>query len=424
MKETPTSGRETMGLLRVSTAGSVDDGKSTLIGRLLYESQAVFDDHLAEIERVSRRQGDITPNLALLTDGLRAEREQGITIDVAYRYFSTAQRRFILADTPGHAQYTRNMVSGMSTADAAIVLVDAARGITVQSRRHLILTGLLRVPHTIVCVNKMDLVHYEAAIFQRLEKEVLAIAQRIGITNLTTIPVAALHGANVVQRSTEMPWYQGPVLIDHLETVPGGTSQPNSALRFPVQWVGRTALGNRHHDRLYGGRVMSGLLQSDMPVYVQPSGLETRIKAIELSDRSLPSASAPMSINVRLADDLDVTRGDMICSIDQPARVGQTIEAIICWLAQDTLRQDKRYAIKHTTRSTRVVVTSVQYKLDVNTLTHDQDGRALGMNDIGRVTLRTTSPLCYDTYADNRGTGSFILIDEVSHETVGAGMIV
>ncbi|MCC6625957.1 MAG: 50S ribosome-binding GTPase [Chloroflexi bacterium] len=410
------------GLLRVSTAGSVDDGKSTLIGRLLYETKSIFEDHLAEVERASRQHGADYVNLALLTDGLRAEREQGITIDVAYRFFATPRRRFIVADTPGHVQYTRNMVTGASTADVAIVLVDASRGVTEQSRRHLAIAALLRVPHVVVCINKMDLVGYEQAAFDALRHELAIVYARLDLADVTVIPIAALHGDNVVADSTAMPWHTGPTLLDYLEAVPLVSGHQAADGRFPVQWVNRPLRAEHHDFRGYAGQVAGGVLRPGDAVLALPAGLVTRIRSIETFDGPLEAAYPPLSVTLTLEDDIDLSRGDMLCSLEQPPLVGQAIEATLCWLMPTPLRVNGRYVIKHTTRTARAVVASVHARLDVSTLTHET-ARTLTLNEIGRVTLRTTTPLFYDPSQRNRVTSSFILVDEYSNETVAAGII-
>ncbi|HET8632154.1 MAG TPA: GTP-binding protein [Thermomicrobiales bacterium] len=414
---------EAIDLLRVATAGSVDDGKSTLIGRLLYETRAVFADQLAEARRASRRQGDDL-NLALLTDGLRAEREQGITIDVAYRYFATPRRRFVVADTPGHAQYTRNMVTAMSTADAAVILLDASRGITEQTRRHTVLTALLRVPHLLVCANKLDLVGYSEEAFRMLEAEFLAFCRRIGRADATVIPLVALHGDNVTAPSARMPWYRGTPLLRALEAVASEPATAVEGVRFPVQGVSHDRAGAGRPARAYTGRLAGGIIRPGDPVVVLPAGVRTRVRAVQTFDGPLAAAAPPASISLVLEDELDVGRGDLLCGLSQPATVGQTLDALLCWFAPTPLRPGGRYALKHTTRSARALVTALQYRLDVGTLARDREARTLGLNDIGRAILRTTTPLCYDPYERNRTTGSFILIDEATNETVAAGMIV
>jgi bifunctional enzyme CysN/CysC len=408
-------------ILRIATAGSVDDGKSTLIGRLLFDSKAVFEDQYEAVERASAG-GDYV-NLALLTDGLRAEREQGITIDVAYRYFSTPRRTFILADTPGHVQYTRNMVTGASTADLAIVLVDARKGMLEQSRRHAFLASLLRVPHIVVAVNKMDLVDWSEEIYEDIRDEFTAFAAKLNIPDLTVIPISALHGDNVVTRSPHSPWYDGSSLLHHIEHVHVASDRNLVDTRFPVQYVIRPQSDAFHDYRGYAGSVASGVLRPGDQVQVLPSGLTSTIAAIDGPRGPLDEAFAPMSVTVRLADDLDVSRGDLICRPMNAPRVEQDLDAMICWMIDEPLRARQRIAIKHTTRTVRAMVKELQYRLDINTLHRDQDAQELGLNDIGRVRLRTTQPLFVDDYARNRVTGRFILIDEATNVTVGAGML-
>jgi bifunctional enzyme CysN/CysC len=411
------------GLLRFATAGSVDDGKSTLIGRLLYDSKQIFEDQLEAVELSSRRRGDDYVDLALLTDGLRAEREQGITIDVAYRYFATPERKFIIADTPGHVQYTRNMVTGASTADLALVLVDARKGVLEQSRRHAFISSLLRVPKLTVCVNKMDLVDFSPEPFEAVRAEFGAFARRIGAQPPTFIPLSALHGDNVVERSTRMAWYGGPSLLEHLHQVEGAAHGREEAGRFPVQWVVRP-MSARHTDyRGYAGQVAGGVLRKGQQVVVLPSGRTSRIAAIDTFEGEVEEAFAPMSVCVRLTDELDVGRGDLICAAEQPAQVGQDLEATVCWMVEQPLRPQARLSLKHTTRCSKVAVRELASRLDVNTLAWEPGPGALELNDIGRVTLRAAAPLAYDEYRHNRVTGSFILIDEATHATVAAGMI-
>ncbi len=410
-------------LLRLSTAGSVDDGKSTLIGRLLYETKSIFQDQLEAVERASRAKGTDYVNLALLTDGLRAERDQGITIDVAYRYFATPKRKFILADTPGHIQYTRNMVTGTSTADLTIVLVDARKGLTEQSRRHTFIASLLRIPHLVICINKMDLVDYSERVYEDLRAEFLPFLSRLDLHDVTFIPVSALHGDNIVGRSEHMAWFDGPPLLHRLETVFIASDRNLIDVRFPVQWVVRP-MTNAHHDyRGYAGQVASGVLKPGDDVMVLPSGLTTRINAIDTYDGAVSEAVPPMSVILRLADDIDVSRGDVICRPHNRPTVGQDIDATICWMSARPLRAGAMYAIKHTTRSARTLVKQLLYRVNINTLHRDESASALELNDLGRVTLRTTTPLCYDEYRRNRTTGGFILIDEGTNETVGAGVI-
>ncbi len=413
-----------MEMLRLATAGSVDDGKSTLIGRLLYDSKAIFEDQLEAVERTSEQRGDGYVNLALLTDGLRAEREQGITIDVAYRYFATPKRKFIIADTPGHIQYTRNMVTGASTANVALVLVDARKGIVEQSRRHAFLASLLRVPHLVLCVNKMDLVDYDQGVFDAIKDEFRSFAAKLDIADLAVVPVSALQGDNIVTRSANMPWYEGAALLHHLEELHIASDRNLIDVRFPVQYVVRP-MSQEHHDyRGYAGQVAAGVLKPGDEVMVLPSGLTTRIAAIDTAGGEVAEAFPPMSVTVRLQDDLDVSRGDMICRPQNAPTVSQDVEAMVCWMVDEPLRAGAKYAIKHTTRTARALVKQVSYRLDVNTLHRDEGGDTLGLNQIGRVTLRTTAPLFVDEYRRNRTTGAFILIDETTGTTAGAGMIV
>jgi bifunctional enzyme CysN/CysC len=414
-------------LLRFATAGSVDDGKSTLIGRLLYDTKSIFEDQLESIERTSRDRGDEQTNLALLTDGLRAEREQGITIDVAYRYFATPKRKFIIADTPGHIQYTRNMVTGASTANLALILIDARQGIVEQSRRHSFIASLLRVPHLVLCVNKMDLVDYDQAVFDNIRNEFRQFATKLDIGDLTFIPISALLGDNVVHRSANMPWYDGTSLLHHLEEVHIASDRNLIDARFPVQYVIRPQhQTNRdlHDYRGYAGQVAGGVFKPGDDVVVLPSGLASKIEAIDTADGPVDEAFAPMSVTIRLADDVDVSRGDMICRPHNQPRVTQDVEAMICWLSQNSQLQVRgMYAIKHTTLSARAQVRDLEYRIDVNTLHRDETADSLSLNDIGRVTLRTTQPLFVDEYRRNRITGSFLLIDESTGATVGAGMM-
>ncbi|BEP12743.1 hypothetical protein acdb102_10540 [Acidothermaceae bacterium B102] len=412
-----------MELLRFATAGSVDDGKSTLIGRLLYDTKTIFEDQLAAIEETSRRRGDDYTNLALLTDGLRAEREQGITIDVAYRYFATPKRKFIIADTPGHTQYTRNMVTGASTANLALLLVDARKGISEQTRRHAFIASLLRVPHMVLCVNKMDLVDFSQDRFEEIKSEFRSFAAKLEIGDLQFIPVSALSGDNVVTRSPNMPWYEGTSLLHHLEDLHIASDRNLIDVRFPVQYVVRPQSSAYHDYRGYAGQVAGGVLKVGDEVVVLPSGFATRIEAIETIDGPVGEAFSPMSVTVRLADDVDVSRGDLICRPHNQPRVTQDIEAMICWMSEGELRQGQKLAIKHTSRWARALVKDLQYRVDVNSLHRDDKPGSLTLNEIGRVTLRTTQPLLVDEYRRNRTTGSFILVDEATNGTVAAGMI-
>jgi bifunctional enzyme CysN/CysC len=412
-----------MDLLRFATAGSVDDGKSTMIGRLLYDSKAIFTDQMESVERTSRERGDEYTDLALLTDGLRAEREQGITIDVAYRYFATPRRKFIIADTPGHIQYTRNMVTGASTADLAVVLVDARKGIVEQSRRHAFLVSLLRVPHLVFAVNKMDLVDYSQEVFEGITDEFTRFAAKLEIADLTTIPISALHGDNIVTRSATMPWYEGPSLLHHLEHVHIASDRNLVDVRFPVQYVIRPQ-SRRHADyRGYAGQVAGGVLKPGDEVMVLPSGFSTRVAAIATADGPVDEAFPPMSVTIRLEDELDVSRGDMICRPHNQPTIAQDLDAMVCWMTDKPLRAGAKLGLKHTTRSVRTLVKELQYRLDVNTLHRDEAADRLGLNEIGRVRLRTTAPLLADQYRRNRTTGGFILVDESTNRTVGAGMI-
>ncbi len=412
-----------MDLLRFATAGSVDDGKSTLIGRLLLDSKAIFEDQLEAVEATSQSKGYDYTDLALLTDGLRSEREQGITIDVAYRYFATPSRKFIIADTPGHVQYTRNMVTGASTADLGLVLVDARQGLTEQSRRHAVILSLLRVPHLVLAVNKMDLVGYDQEVYNNIQKEFSSFATKLNIPDLQVIPISALNGDNVVNRSENMPWYNGSSLMHHLENIHVASDRDLVDTRLPVQYVIRPKSDQFHDYRGYAGMVAGGVLKPGDEVVVLPSGMTSKIAAIDLFDQEIPEAFPPMSVTVRLEDDVDVSRGDMIARIKNAPKPSQDIDAMVCWMTNEPLRKGQKLAIKHTTRNGRALIKDIQYRLDINTLHRDQDTKELGLNEIGRVQLRTTVPLLCDPYSKNRTTGSFILIDEATGVTVGAGMI-
>ncbi|HZT94574.1 MAG TPA: GTP-binding protein [Gaiellaceae bacterium] len=407
-------------LLRLVTCGSVDDGKSTLIGRLLYDTKQIFVDQLEHIEDVSRRRGNEYVDLALLTDGLRAEREQGITIDVAYRSFVTPRRRFQLADAPGHVQYTRNMVTGASTAELGIVLVDARQGVVEQTRRHAYILSILRVPHAVVAVNKMDLVDWSQDRFH----EIAAELTELGLPDLCVIPISALQGDNVVEPSTNMPWYEGPLLLKHLETVEIASDRDLDSRRFPVQWVIRP-MSSEHHDyRGYGGQVAGGVWSAGDEVVVLPAGLRTQVDAVETIDGPLEAAVPPMSATIRLADDLDVSRGDMLADPDDPPIVARELVARVCWMSERPLEPRARLAVKQTTRSVRAVADELVSRIDVHTLDDVAGPERLELNDIGVVRLRLAEPLCVDPYEENRATGAFVLIDEATNETVGAGMIV
>ena len=431
-------------MLRLVITGSVDDGKSTLIGRLLYDSKQILTDQLEALRAASeRRNGVHALDLSLLTDGLRAEREQGITIDVAYRYFQTAQRKFIIADTPGHERYTRNMVTGASTADLAVILIDVRQGVVEQTRRHAFIASLLGIRHLVVCVNKMDLVDYSQAAFEQVEHDFRDFCARLETTDVTFIPISAVEGANVVERSERMDWYQGPALLYHLEHVHIASDRNLIDCRLPVQWVIRPAPGAAsppepsvwpgaglaagqaaREYRAYAGQIAAGVFRPGDPVVVLPSGDETRVASVESFDGLLSEACAPMSIALRLVDDLDISRGDMICRPHNRPTVERDIEAVVCWMSDDPVAAGGVYSIKHTTRSARAVVEEVRYRIDVNSLHRDEHSRQLGLNDIGRVRLRTSVPLIFDEYRRNRTTGSFILIDEATNSTVGAGMII
>ena len=411
-------------LVRLATTGSVDDGKSTLIGRLLYDSKQIFRDQLEAVEDASKRMGNDYVDLALLTDGLRAEREQGITIDVAYRYFATPKRRFVLADTPGHIQYTRNMVTGSSTANIALILVDARKGILEQTKRHSFLASLLGVPHLVLCVNKMDLVDWSEERFAELADEFREFATRLEVHDLRFVPVSALLGDNVVERSGNMEWYHGPTVLELLEDIHVASDANMIDVRFPVQYVVRPHRREYHDFRGYAGTVAGGLMKPGDEVMVLPSGFTTRIESIDTYDGPVEEAAPPMSVTVSLEDDIDISRGDMICRPHNRPHASQDIDAMVCWMDEgSTLRPGVKYSVKHTTRWTRAMVNDLQYRLDVNTLHRDESVESLHLNEIGRVRLRTTTPLFFDEYRRNRKTGSFILVDESTNATVGAGMI-
>jgi sulfate adenylyltransferase large subunit len=413
-------------LLRFATAGSVDDGKSTLIGRLLHDAKSILADQLAHVKETSERRGDGELNLALLTDGLRAEREQGITIDVAYRSFQTDKRRFIIADCPGHEQYTRNMVTGASTADLALVLVDARNGLVRQSRRHAAISALLRTPHLVVAINKMDLVDYDQSVYDAILADFRSWSTGLEFAEATFIPISALKGDNVVEPSMNMDWYQGPTLLHHLETVEIAGDRNLDDWRFPVQWVIRPQNDDRHHDyRGYAGQVAAGVLTPGEEVVVLPSGRTTRLAAIDTFDGPLPEAFPPQSVTLLLEDDLDISRGDLIARAGEasPPTVARELEAVVCWMSDTPLRAGARYALKHTTRAVRAIVDAIDWHLDVETLSREANQHGLSLNEIGHVRLRLSGPLVFDPYARNRETGSFILIDEATNDTVAAGLI-
>ena len=413
-----------MELVRLATTGSVDDGKSTLIGRMLYDTKQIFQDQLEAIEEASRRRGTDYIDLALLTDGLRAEREQGITIDVAYRYFATPRRKFILADTPGHIEYTRNMVTGASTADIALVLVDARLGILEQTRRHAFIASLLRVPHLVLCVNKMDLVDYDEKVYDGITDEFRTFATRLDIPDLRFVPVSALVGDNVVNASQKMDWYHGSPLLEILEEIHVASDRNLVDARFPVQYVIRPHTMEHQDYRGYAGQIASGVFRPGDEIMVLPSGFTSKIASIDTFDGPRDEAPAGLSVVIRLEDNIDISRGDMICRPHNQPQVGQDIDAIITWMSDTvTLRTGAKFAIKHTTKLARAMVKNLQYRFDVSTLHRIEDAQELGLNEIGRVTLRTTAPLFFDEYRKNRQTGSFILIDEATNNTVGAGII-
>lgn len=421
---TATLTRPAATLLRIATAGSVDDGKSTLIGRLLYDSKAVMEDQLASVERTSRERGHDFTDLALVTDGLRAEREQGITIDVAYRYFATAKRKFIIADTPGHIQYTRNMVTGTSTAQLAIVLVDARHGLLEQSRRHAFLASLLGIQHIVLAVNKMDLIGWDEQRFEKIRDEFHDFAARLDVHDVTTIPLSALNGDNVVTKSDASPWYDGPCLLSHLEDVYIAGDRNLVDVRFPVQYVIRPQTRDHHDHRSYAGSVASGVMRVGDDVVVLPAGQTTQIAAIEGPGGPIDEAFPPMAVSISLTDDIDISRGDMIARPHNQPRIAQDFDATVCWMADNSsLEPGRDYVIKHTTRTTRVRVTGLDYRLDVNTLHRDKSATALKLNELGRISLRTQVPLLMDEYSRIPATGSFILIDPDTNVTVAAGMI-
>lgn len=426
MTETNTAaGYLDMDLLRFTTAGSVDDGKSTLIGRLLYDSKAIFEDQLEAVEKSSRSRGDENVNLALLTDGLRSEREQGITIDVAYRYFATPKRKFIIADTPGHTQYTRNMVTGASTANLAILLVDARKGIIEQTCRHAFIANLLRIQHVVVCVNKMDLVDWDEGTYNAIVEDFKKFASRLdNIVEVTFIPASALLGDNIVDKSANMPWYQGPTLLYHLETVYVGGDENHIDARFPVQWVIRPHSDKWHDFRGFAGRIAGGVFKPGDKVKVLPSGFESTIKGIHTMDGELKEAFAPMSVALTLDDEIDISRGDMLVKLNNPPEPKQDIEAMICWFSADKkLAGRGKYILRHTEKEVKALVQEVRYKVNINTLHKIEDDLVFSHNDIGRISIRTSAPLIADSYRRNRITGSFVLIDEQTNETVAAGMI-
>ena len=413
-----------MELLRFTTAGSVDDGKSTLIGRLLYDSKAIFEDQMEAIERSSKKKGEETVNLALLTDGLRAEREQGITIDVAYRYFATPKRKFIIADTPGHVQYTRNMVTGASTANIALILVDARNGVIEQTLRHSYIASLLQIPHIIVCINKMDLVDYNEETYENIRKQFMSFAPKLDVNDIRFIPISALAGDNVVNRSKNMKWYDGATLMYTLENIYIGSDQNHFDGRFPVQYVVRPQSKEFHDYRGYAGKVEGGIFNVGDEVTVLPNEISTKVKSIDFYTESLKSAAKPQSVTITLENDIDISRGDMIVKKNNEPRVSQEIDLMVCWFNEKPLLSKGKYAIKHTSRDARCMIKEIIYKVDVNTLDKEFENKTVAMNDIAKISIKTTVPLFFDSYRKNRNTGSIILIDEATNETVAAGMII
>ncbi|MDH5602444.1 MAG: sulfate adenylyltransferase subunit CysN [Cyclobacteriaceae bacterium] len=413
-----------MELLRFTTAGSVDDGKSTLIGKLLYDSKSIFEDQYKSIEETSKRRGDENINLALLTDGLRAEREQGITIDVAYRYFATPKRKFIIADTPGHIQYTRNMVTGASTANLALVLVDARNGVVEQTHRHTFIAALLGIPHIVFCINKMDLVDYDEEVYMKIKEEVEQFSSKLDVHDIRFIPLSALKGDNIVNRSENMPWYKGETLLYLLETIHIGSDHNHIDCRFPVQYVIRPHSDKYHDYRGYAGRVEGGIFKPGDEVVVLPSGFSSKISSINTYEGDIDEAFSPMSVAMTLEDNIDISRGDVIVRANNQPHVGQDIELMVCWFNERKLVLNGKYGLRHTTSDVRCLIKNIQYKIDINTLHRLEDDKEIKMNDIARISIRTTKPLFYDRYKRNRFTGSVILVDESTNETVGAGMII
>ena len=414
----------TSDLLRFTTAGSVDDGKSTLIGRLLYDSKTIFEDQLEMVEQASSRKGLEHVDLSLLTDGLRSEREQGITIDVAYRYFATPKRKFIIADTPGHIQYTRNMVTGASTANLALILIDARKGVIEQTSRHSFIASLLRIPHLIVCINKMDLVDYGQEAYDKIVSDYRAFASKLDVKDIQFVPISALHGDNVVNRSKKMNWYQGSTLLNLLETVHIASDHNHIDCRMPVQYVIRPHSDEFHDYRGYAGRIAGGVFKPGDEVVVLPSGFQSKIKSIDTFEGEVKEAFAPMSVSITLEDDIDVSRGDMIARPNNQPTATQEVELMMCWLDNKPLNTRGKYIIRHTSNEVRAMVKNVRYKVDVNTLHRNQEALEVRMNDIARVKLRLSKSIFIDSYAKNRITGSVILIDEATNNTVASGMVI
>lgn len=411
-------------LLRFTTAGSVDDGKSTLIGRLLYDSKSIFEDQLEAVKKSSEFKGLDYIDLSLLTDGLRAEREQSITIDVAYRYFSTPKRKFIIADTPGHIQYTRNMVTGASTANLAIILVDARHGVVEQTCRHSLIASLLKINHIVLCINKMDLVNYDKEVYEKIVSDFKAFASKLEVKDIHYIPVSALLGDNVVERSEKMDWYEGSTLLYLLENVHIASDNNHIDCRFPVQYVIRPQSDLNHDYRGYAGRIAGGIFKPGDEIMVLPSGFSSKIKSIDTYDGPVEEAFAPMSVTITLEDDIDISRGDMIVRPHNQPEVSQDIEVILCWLNNNPMNPSSKYILTHTSKDVKAIIKEINYKIDINTLHRIEDDKNIRMNDIARVRLRTTQPLYFDGYGKNRNTGSLILIDEATKVTVAAGMII
>lgn len=410
-------------LLRFTTAGSVDDGKSTLIGRLLYDSKSIFEDQYDSIKDASEKRGDENINLALLTDGLKAEREQGITIDVAYRYFSTPKRKFIIADTPGHIQYTRNMVTGASTANVALILIDARKGVIEQTRRHAIIASLLQIPHLVVCINKMDLVDYDEKVFDEICEDFSDFSSRLDISDIQFVPISALKGDNIVHKSENMDWYDGPTLMYILEHTHISNDQNYIDVRFPVQYVIRPMSDEYHDYRGYAGRVAGGVLKKGDRVKVLPSGFTSKIAKIDTYDGDLEEAYPPMSVTLLLEDDIDISRGDMIVRENNSPEVTQDLDMMVCWFSETPLQLGGKYRLQHTSNEARGIIKDIQYKLNINNLHREENDKNIQMNDIARIKVRTTKPFYVDDYHKNRITGSVIIVDEKTNETVGAGMI-
>jgi sulfate adenylyltransferase subunit 1 len=422
-KVNPAPGYLDMELMRFTTAGSVDDGKSTLIGRLLYDSKAIFEDQMEQLQKDSERRGEKHVNLALLTDGLRAEREQGITIDVAYRYFATPRRKFIIADTPGHVQYTRNMVTGASTANLAIILVDARHGVLEQTIRHSFIASLLGIPHILICVNKMDLVEYKQEAFEEIKKQFEPFKETLNIADVRFIPISALVGDNVVDRSETMTWYKGETLLEMLETIDIRSDADFDNRRFPVQYVIRPQVEEFHDYRGYAGRIAGGVWRAGERVAVLPGEIESTLEAIDTMTGELEVAFPPQSVTFRLSDNIDISRGDMIVPVDQKPNIGQEINVMVCWLGEKPMAIGGKYAIRHTTSEVRGIIKELDFKVNINNLEHNLEDKTVALNEIAKITIKTSKPLFYDSYKENHITGSLIIIDEATNNTVGAGMI-